>query len=215
VTQHEELESLSTPFDKRRAGKGFPGEGHARDRDRGEYTPGRAVLWNATEVADFAPAPVWGAFPVGFAGYAIKSLLCHPSEVLHLCSGMLTASEVRGGFRIDLRAAARPDVRADARSLPFRDGSWSGVLIDPPLFGRIRTRALQHGLSQAGSSVGRGLAGAASRRPRRFPALPGPDGRTLPPAFRVHARRYAGLRLPDPGLHGLREARGRSFWRVA
>lgn len=49
-----------------------------------------------------------------------------------MCSGMLTPAEVRGGCRVDLRAAARPDLRADGRQLPFRDGTWSGVLIDPP-----------------------------------------------------------------------------------
>ena len=127
-----EGEVISTPMDKRAAGRGFPGEGHARDRDRGEHTPGRAVLWNATDVADFAPAPVWGAYPKGFAAYAIKALGCRPREVLHVCSGMLTRAEVLGGVRLDLRAAARPDVRADGRNLPFRDDTFGGVLIDPP-----------------------------------------------------------------------------------
>ncbi len=111
---------------------GFPGEGHARDRDRGDYTPGRAVLWNATEAADFPPAPVWGAYPKGFVDYALVALRCPAGEVLHVCSGMLTPAEVRGGCRVDLRAAARPDLLADGRALPFSEGSWSGVLIDPP-----------------------------------------------------------------------------------
>lgn len=73
-----ESEVLRTPMDKRRAGAGFPGEGRAKDRDRGDHTPGRAVLWNATDVADFAPAPVWGAYPVGFADFALKALRCPP-----------------------------------------------------------------------------------------------------------------------------------------
>jgi ubiquinone/menaquinone biosynthesis C-methylase UbiE len=33
---------------------------------------------------------------------------------------------------VDLRAAARPTVMADGRQLPFRDGCFAGVLIDPP-----------------------------------------------------------------------------------
>jgi len=132
-----EGEVLSTPMDKRGAGRGFPGEGYARGkRDAGApgtpITAGRAALWNATEVADFAPSPVWGAYPKGFVGYALKTLQCRPSEVLHVCSGMLTRGEVLGGLRVDIRAAAQPDARADGRALPFRDDTFSGVLIDPP-----------------------------------------------------------------------------------
>ncbi len=144
---NHESEVLSTPMDKRGSGRGFPGEGYARGKRpggngvparggnrvaNGETSPGRAALWNATEVADFAPAPVWGAYPKRFVTYALKALQCPAREVLHVCSGMLTSAEVRGGLRLDLRAAARPDVRADGRCLPFRDGSFSGVLIDPP-----------------------------------------------------------------------------------
>lgn len=141
-----ESEILSTRMDKRARGRGFPGEGYGRAKragrgiparggsrvERGEDSPGRAALWNATAVADFAPAPAWGAFPKRFVDYALKALECPASEVLHVCSGMLTRQEVRGGVRVDLRAAARPDVQADGRRLPFRDASFSGVLIDPP-----------------------------------------------------------------------------------
>lgn len=126
-------EVLTTPMDKRAAGAGFPGEGYQRLRDANPgRAPGRAALWNATEVAEFRPAPVWGAYPKGFVDYAMTALRCLPTEILHVCSGMLTASEVRGGTRVDLRAAAAPDVMADGRRLPFRDDAFGGVLIDPP-----------------------------------------------------------------------------------
>jgi SAM-dependent methyltransferase len=130
-----ESEVLSTPLDKRGAGRGFPVEGYARSKRNATGVPaipGRAVLWNATDVADFKPGPVWGAYPKGFVGYALKALQCPPAEVLHVCSGMLTRAEVLGGFRVDLRAVAHPDLVCDGRAMPFPDDTFSGVLIDPP-----------------------------------------------------------------------------------
>lgn len=125
-----EDEVISTPMDKRGAGKGMPGEGYRR---REGTAPGRAALWGATEAVDFPPPEgVWGAYPKRFATWALKALQCPASEVLHVCSGALTSSDVGGGLRVDLRGAARPDLRADGRALPFRDASFSGVLIDPP-----------------------------------------------------------------------------------
>jgi len=120
-----ENEVVSTRFDNRGPGRGFPTEGFAKGRDRGDYVPGRAVVWNATDVADFQPAPVWGAYPQGFVAYALKALRCPPTEVLHVCSGALTRAEVLGGVRLDLRAAAHPDVRGDGCNLPFRESSFS------------------------------------------------------------------------------------------
>lgn len=124
-----EDEVLHTPADKRGAGKGMPGEGYRR---RTGTEPGRAVLWSATEAQDFAPAAVWGAYPKNFATWAIKVLGYHPREVLHVCSGALSSSDVAGGLRVDLRSSARPDLRADGRRLPFRAGVFAAVLIDPP-----------------------------------------------------------------------------------
>lgn len=126
-----EDEVVSTPFDKRvprgisrtsPVARGFPGE--ARE-------PKRPALWDARESHDFAPPMVWGAFPRGFARWAVSALNCEPRQCLHLCSGGLGPRDV-SGLRVDLRAAARPDVIADARHLPFRDGAFAAALIDPP-----------------------------------------------------------------------------------
>lgn len=89
----------------------------------------RPALWASGDPFD-APAPVFGAYPKGFVLQAARWLGAAPAEVLHVCSGMLTPED--GGFRVDLRAAARPTVRADGRALPFRDGVFSAVMIDPP-----------------------------------------------------------------------------------
>lgn len=123
----EDGETLSTPLDKRAAGAGFPGEGFRR---RTGTAPGRAILWAASDAVDFEPAPVWGAYPVGFVAWALRAIECRPDEVLHVCSGAL--GDDVGGLRVDLRAEARPHVRADGCRLPFRDGVFAGVLLDPP-----------------------------------------------------------------------------------
>ena len=122
-------ETVSTPLDKRGAGKGFPGEGYARREGK---VPGRAILWHATEAVTMEPAPeaVWGAYPQRFLPWALRAIQCRATEVLHVCSGAL-GPEV-GGVRVDLRQAARPDVMADGTALPFRDRQFAGVLLDPP-----------------------------------------------------------------------------------
>lgn len=122
-------ETISTPMDKRGPGKGLPGEGYRR---RTGDKPARAILWHATESVEFDPPPeaVWGTYPQRFLAWALQAIQCRPTEVLHVCSGAL-GPEV-GGVRVDLRAAARPDVMADGAALPFRDRAFAGVLLDPP-----------------------------------------------------------------------------------
>jgi len=122
-----ESEILRTRPDKRAPGAGMPREGRRRISGK---PPGRAVLWHSTPAESFEPEPVWGMYPRGFVAWAIRAIQCQPGEVLHVCSGGLSRDV--GGLRVDLRAAARPDVMADGRSLPFRDGIFGGVLIDPP-----------------------------------------------------------------------------------
>ena len=136
-----ESEVLHTPLDKRKAGNGLPAEGSQRAGPRTAEADGfpnrvrlsraaRPGLWAINDVTDFEPAPVWGCYPKGFVPWATDAIQCRPSEVLHVCSGSL--GREFGGCRVDLRAAAEPDVQADGRQLPFRDGTFPGVLIDPP-----------------------------------------------------------------------------------
>lgn len=102
----------------------------ALPRQRGRSTePRPGVLWNWHETID-APSPVLGAFPRRFLAFALAQLEASPSEVLHLCSGNLPPSTL--GVRVDIRAAAKPDVVADGRRLPFADNSFAAALIDPP-----------------------------------------------------------------------------------
>lgn len=100
-------------------------------RTRGITSPRQPALWDARETFDGPPPKaIFGAYPKGFLAWALRQLRCAPSEVLHVCSGMMGA-EV-GGVRVDIRREASPNVQADGRRLPFRDGVFGGVLIDPP-----------------------------------------------------------------------------------
>lgn len=80
-------------------------------------------------VDDLAPEPVYGQYPVGLIAKLLPWLRCDRREVLHVCSGSLPRGE---GVRVDIRPAARPDVLADARALPFRTGTIAAALCDPP-----------------------------------------------------------------------------------
>lgn len=145
-------ELISTPNDRTPAG--IPREGDARLRNRrianrlpGRRTPAqvardggdqgnaprRPAVWNAVDTFhEPQPTPVYGAFPQRFLPWALRLLRAKPSEVLHVCSGMLTAADVGGGTRVDIRPDAQPDVVADGRDLPFDDASFAAALIDPP-----------------------------------------------------------------------------------
>jgi SAM-dependent methyltransferase len=54
-------------------------------------------------------------------------LLSYPECVLHPFGGL-----AEYGTRVDLRADTQPDVVADAHSLPFNDGEFDCVVLDPP-----------------------------------------------------------------------------------
>lgn len=75
------------------------------------------------------PAPRYGQYPLGLIPKLLPWLRCARHEILHVCSGCLPPGE---GIRVDIDPGARPDVIADGRHLPFRDGSIAAVLLDPP-----------------------------------------------------------------------------------
>jgi hypothetical protein len=100
---------------------------HSDTRHSGRRT-GHAAMWRLSEVVDIDLFEEGGGFPVGFLEFALRTLDCDdPSRVLHVCSG-----SVRGPFTVDRRASVRPAVQADARALPFLDGSFRWVIADPP-----------------------------------------------------------------------------------
>lgn len=75
------------------------------------------------------PQAVYGQYPRGLIAKLLPWLRCARHEILHVCSGSLPRGE---GIRVDIRPEARPDILADGRKLPLRDGSVAAVMIDPP-----------------------------------------------------------------------------------
>jgi SAM-dependent methyltransferase len=67
-----------------------------------------------------------GAFPLYFEENLMQ-ILGYPERVLHPFGGR---AEI--GTRVDLNPTLEPDVVADAHDLPFEDGSFDCVILDPP-----------------------------------------------------------------------------------
>jgi SAM-dependent methyltransferase len=67
-----------------------------------------------------------GGFPLFFEENLVK-LLGYPDRILHPFGGR---AEI--GTRVDLDRSTEPDVVADAHALPFEDGSFDLVILDPP-----------------------------------------------------------------------------------
>lgn len=90
-----------------------------------------AILFLYDDLAqdEIGPEPVFGMYPSSFIPKILPWLKCDRRRVVHVCSGGLPRGE---GIRVDVRPAARPDVLADGRHLPFRTGSVEAVLLDPP-----------------------------------------------------------------------------------
>lgn len=83
----------------------------------------RPIAWSDEPV-------IFGAYPVGFERHILRQQLLGPvsaGEVLHVCSGGVSAV-----WTVDIRAEVKPRVIASAAALPFLDGSFRAVLIDPP-----------------------------------------------------------------------------------
>lgn len=123
---NEPDEIVRTPGDARKAATELP----RRNRDTGRSAKAPAV-WNWTQATELGGT--WGQYPQGrgesFLSW-LHGVLERPTAALHVCSGAL-GPEV-WGVRLDLRASQRPDVVADGRHLPFRDGAFDAVAIDPP-----------------------------------------------------------------------------------
>jgi SAM-dependent methyltransferase len=114
-------------------------DGRISDPRHSGRRTGHAAMWRLSEVVDMEVFEEGGGFPNGFLAFACRTLGCdEPDQVLHVCSGSL-----RGPFTVDRRvtAAVRPAVRADARALPFVDGSFRWVVADPP-YSRTWAKAL-------------------------------------------------------------------------
>jgi len=137
VTTLDEGEVLRTPCDK--TPNGLPRHSTARKlADRllthhgGGSAPKRAILWHGQEAQVFQGG-VWGVYPKGWLAWALRVCQltgCAHHELLHVCSGGLGRDVL--GIRVDMRPAANPDVVGDGRHLPFADGTFRGVLLDPP-----------------------------------------------------------------------------------
>lgn len=75
---------------------------------------------------------VFGRYPKGFLDHVIKSHLLGRvgrDDILHVCSGTLGPDEK---WTVDLRLEARPLIQASGTALPFRDGTFKAVMLDPP-----------------------------------------------------------------------------------
>ncbi len=119
---HRELVSMAG-----RRVKGTNGSFPATSAD--PKPPAICALYNDLLAPEQVPEAVFGQYPVALIPKVLPWLRCRRNEVLHVCSGSLKPRE---GIRVDVRAAARPDVLADGRSLPFTDGSIAAVMLDPP-----------------------------------------------------------------------------------
>ena len=123
VVRPKESEVISTPSDKGLGG--IPRHASARAAGRELRPP---ALWSASE-ALVMPEGVGGQYPKGFLDLLARVLGVPRASILHICSGSLPPGE---GIRVDVRAAAVPDVLADGRKLPFADETFDAVAIDPP-----------------------------------------------------------------------------------
>lgn len=67
-----------------------------------------------------------GGFPLHFETNLVQ-LLGYPDRILHPFGGR---AEI--GVRCDINELVQPDVVADAHALPFENGSFDCVILDPP-----------------------------------------------------------------------------------
>ena len=70
--------------------------------------------------------PIPGCFPQHFEK-KLMALLGWPKKILHPFGG-----RAEYGLRVDVRPEVFPDILGDAHSLPFKEGAFDCVLLDPP-----------------------------------------------------------------------------------
>lgn len=87
------------------------------------------ILMLFDDLVQDEPVGVFGMYPASFIAKILPWLKCDRRQILHVCSGGLLRGE---GVRVDIRPEAKPDVVADGRALPFADGVFPAVLVDPP-----------------------------------------------------------------------------------
>lgn len=75
----------------------------------------------------FQKAVYYGQYPLTFVK-RVKAMFPEES-MLHLCCGRC---RIPGATNVDIHPLPEADVVADAESLPFADGSFEVVLLDPP-----------------------------------------------------------------------------------
>lgn len=91
--------------------------------------PAICALYEDLVEPEQVPEAIFGQYPAALIPKVLPWLRCKRAEVLHVCSGSLRPRE---GIRIDVRRAARPDVLADGRHLPFAEGTFAAIMLDPP-----------------------------------------------------------------------------------
>ena len=91
------------------------------------------------------PSSYWGQFPGNFLD---RIMVMFPTErMLHLCSGH---AYVKGAVNVDILPTPARDIQADAAALPFAEGSFAVVLIDPPY---SEEDSVRYGVKRLVSSV--------------------------------------------------------------
>lgn len=100
-------------------------------RDSGKPLNGYEVM-ELAEHGESDGFKVFGRYPQGFIAHVLRLGIMgdvRRDDILHVCSGTLSASEK---WTVDLRDEAKPRVRASGTALPFVDGCFPAVMIDPP-----------------------------------------------------------------------------------
>jgi SAM-dependent methyltransferase len=114
---------------------GVPGGGGVHTREAGsklsepKRPPVLALFDDVHPRSLRMPKARYGMYPLGLIEKVLPWLLCARHDLVHVCSGGLPPGE---GIRVDRDPSAAPDILADGRHLPFRDGSIAALLIDPP-----------------------------------------------------------------------------------